>query len=155
MMIIIVLLLQMSCLRGKRHLLNMGRGLHSTAPVCSKFRYKMMDGAPLMPKNKAAEIRLLKPNKAAGLRFWWKEDGTIWHWTGKGEQHLYFNYKKYQDLVDIPVQVTDPERVAVIKQLLGPYHLYRQTPWFRHDHEYEAPSTTRLSRQFLGLPPKS
>lgn len=38
---------------------------------------------------------------------------------------------------------------------MGPYHLYRQTEWFRHDHEYEKDPYEHLSRGFLGLSAKT
>ncbi|XP_063694388.1 uncharacterized protein LOC134826057 [Bolinopsis microptera] len=126
--------------------------LHTTAALCTKWRYKMMDGAPIMPKRKRAEIRLMRPNKEACQRFWWKEDDTIWHWPR--DDAGYFRYGRYQPLKGKPVQVTDPEKVEMVKKLMGPYHLYRQTEWFRHDHEYERDPYENLSRGFLGLPSK-
>ena len=52
------------------------------------------------------------------------------------------------------MQVTDPKNIELVKKLMGPYHLYRQTEWFRHDHEYERDPYEKLSRDFLGLPSK-
>ena len=78
------------CVRG---LVAGSRALHTTAVTNGKWRYKMMDGTPIMPKRKRAEIDLMRPNAEACKRFWWKEDGTIWHWPR--EDHGYFRYARY------------------------------------------------------------
>ena len=67
---------------------------------------------------------------------------------------IYETVSRYQSLKGKPVQVTDPDKVEMLKKLMGPYHLYRQTEWFRHDHEYERDPYENLSRGFLGLPSK-
>ena len=52
----------------------------------------MMDGAPIHSKRKRHEIELMRPNEEACKRFWWKEDGTIWHWPR--DDHGYFRYSR-------------------------------------------------------------
>lgn len=106
---------------------------------------------PSLPNVKKRQIELMMPNEEAGKRFWWKEDGTFWHMPPNKKfmkQWNYRNVKRY------PVQVTDPEKILMLRKLIGPRTVYRDTPWFKHDCDYKPYyPEKRVGRQFLGLAP--
>jgi len=101
--------------------------------------------------HKKRQIELMMPSEEAGRRFWWKEDNTIWHWPPKKKSLRAY---KYRHVGKYPVQVTDPERLSLLRKLIGPRAVYRDTPWFKHDCDYRPfKPEARVSRQFLGLSP--